>query len=94
MLSYWIKVIEGRSSQLSCIVNKLLHKLYDSNEYKSDWIVKLKSILDNLCLYNVWLNQDNYDSNTFVEGLANRQLDDTSLQDWSAQISTHEFFRT
>jgi hypothetical protein len=94
MISYWIKVTEGRSSKLSCIVYKLLRELYEANEYKSDWIVKVKSILDNCGLSNVWLNQDSNVSKTCVKGLVNRQLDDMSLQVWSAQLSTHEFCRT
>ena len=63
LLSYWTKLISGKSDKLSCGVYKLLHNMYITGDYKSPWICKIKQTLDSLGLSYIWQNQfvDNID---------------------------------
>ena len=47
IFSFWVNLYEGKSSKLSTLIYRLLYKMYEMNTFKSEWIHKAKSILDN-----------------------------------------------
>jgi hypothetical protein len=87
MIHFWIKMSEGKASKLTCIVYKLLYKLYSAGEHKSVWLDTVKHILDCSGVSDIWSNQLNYDSKHLVKCLICRSLEDTWKQDWSLDIA-------
>jgi hypothetical protein len=100
MIQFWIKVSEGKSSKLSNIVYRLLYKLHNTGEFKSVWLDKVKTILDNCGLSDIWASQLTYDSKHFVKGLVSISLDDSKTQVWSSSFisnrrcDTYRVFKT
>ena len=53
IINFWIHLIEGKQSKLSNIMFRLVKNLHDSGGFLSNWILKVKSIIDGCGLSNM-----------------------------------------
>ena len=59
MLTYWYKTVCGISTKLAHVVYTLLFKMSNHGIYYSQWILRIKNILQKYNLYNFWQEQNN-----------------------------------
>ena len=59
MLTYWYKTVCGISTKLAHIFYTLLFKMSNHGIYCSQWILRIKNILQKYDLYNFWQEQNN-----------------------------------
>lgn len=58
MVKYWCKMVRGKYSKISNRLYKLLYYLHKNNIYLSKWTSAIESILQNVGLNFVWLNNN------------------------------------
>jgi len=88
MIGFWLKILLSKESKLSNILYRLTRVLHDSeneNEMKSAWLTKIKSILDNCGLSNVWVRPEQFDSEWILKSVEQR-LSDIELQEWYGEV--------
>ena len=64
---------------------KVLRGMSFSSIFVSQWISKIKALLDNLGMSNLWYTEDEIDKNWFKCAVNLRQMD-ISKQEWSAEV--------
>ena len=84
MISFWHGLITDNHEKMSCSILKTLTECFECNIYKSEWLVKIKKILDDCGLSFVW-HSPNSVSNKWLIKTVNRNLKDTYIQMWSQQ---------
>ena len=57
MVGYWLQIIIGSSSKLNYQIYKYILHLVMQNVYSSQWIRKIKEILQRCGLFNIWVAQ-------------------------------------
>ena len=87
MISFWIKVSEGKSSKLSTSFYRLIYKLHLNNTYHSPWLMKIKSILCNSGNPSFWFNQVGYAPKTFMKNILSKQLESQYIQNWNLEVN-------
>ena len=80
MISFWIKVSEGKSSKLSTSFYRLIFKLHLNNTYHSPWLMKIKSILCNSGNPSFWFNQELYATKIFMKTILSKQIESQYIQ--------------
>ena len=61
MINYWIRLLNKDSTSYASIIYTITLKLFISGEYKTQWLSRVKCILDNCGLSYIWLNQKRID---------------------------------
>lgn len=91
MINYWIRIVNGKHSKLCYTFYKLVKVLHESenNTFHSKWLDRIKSILDNCGLSDVWLNQEEINSNWLKLALDIR-LKDIDIQLWQNDIAENK----
>ena len=89
MLSFWIRISEGKASKLSSIMYRLVYGLHKAGEHNLKWISKIKSILDNSGFTDLWEMHEHYSSRNFVK-IVFQRLDDINLQTWHSNVNNGE----
>ena len=83
-IKFWMKLITSKTPKLSC---KMLQES-ENNEHYSYWNFKIKSLLFNIGLGNVWLEK-NYNAekkhNIWLKNVK-RRLTDIAIQTWYADL--------
>ena len=87
MISFWIKVSEGKSSKLSTSFYKLIYKLHLSNTYHSPWLMKIKTILCSSGNSSFWSHQELYAPKTFMKNIISKQLESQYIQNWNLEVN-------
>ena len=87
MISFWIRISEGKASKLSTSFYRLIHKLHLNNTYHSPWLIKIKSILCNSGNPSFWLNQEFFPSKIFMNNIISKQLEDQYIQNWNLEVN-------
>jgi len=88
LIKFWTRLIQGKQSKLSNLTYRLLKSLYDDEIYKSRWIKKIRSILDNCGLTNIWYEQTNVNK-IWITNCINLRLKDISVQAWHSEVDTN-----
>ena len=87
MISFWIKISEGKPSKLSSSFYKLIYKLHLNNTYHSPWLMKIKSLLINSGNPSFWFNQDLFPSKIFMKNIFSKQFEDQYIQTWNLEVN-------
>ena len=87
MISFWIKISEGKASKLSTSFYKLIYKLHLNSTYHSPWLMKIQSILCNSGNPNFWSDQELFQSKIFMKIIVSKQLEDQYLQGWNLEVN-------
>ena len=87
MISFWIKVSEGKTSKLSTSFYRLIYKLHLNNTYHSPWLMKIKSILCNSGNPVFWFDQENFVSKLFMKSILSNQFENQYIQSLHIEIT-------
>ena len=68
----------------------LLLGLHTDQIYNSKWSLKVKSILDNGGLSNIWIDQGSKMDKNYVQTAVGRGIDHIATQTWLRDVSTHK----
>ena len=85
MLNFWSNIATGDNNKMSTILYNWTKTLYDQNIYKSDWLNKIKTILDNMGMTYLFNDITNINRNHFKD-IAKLRLNDIYNQNWSFQV--------
>ena len=91
MIGYWLQIIMGSSSKLNYQIYKYVLHLDMQNIYSTQWIRKIKEILQRCGLFHIWVNQHSIrieDSKT-IRLLICTRINDQYEQTWHSSIPTH-----
>ncbi len=53
MIGYWGRLILGKESKLCKVICDRMQYLFNDNQYKSEWMIIIKSILDECSMAEV-----------------------------------------
>ena len=87
MISFWIKVSEGKQSKLSTSFYKLIYKLHLNDIYHSPWLMKIKNLLCSSGNPSFWFNQELFPSKIFMKNILSKQLEDQYVQGWNLEVA-------
>ena len=85
MLNFWCSIATGDESKISTILYKWTKALYDRNKFKSAWLDKIKTILDNIGMSSTFDNITNIGKVWFKNTIKLR-LNDIYNQNWSNEV--------
>ena len=60
MINYWIRLLNKDSTSYASIIYTITLKLFISGEYKTQWLSRVKCILDNCGLSYIWFEPKSY----------------------------------
>ena len=87
MLSFWVKISEGKTTKLSSLMYKIIYKLHLVGSYDSPWLMCIKRILCNSGNPNYWYQQDLLVPKAFMKNVVCLQLESQYLQLWQAEVN-------
>ena len=87
MLSFWVKVSEGRECKLSSLIYKLIYRMHLGGEYDSPWLMCIKAILCNSGNPYFWFGQEYLAPKHFMCNVVSLQLEDQYLQGWNFEVN-------
>ena len=85
MINFWIHIIDGKQSKLSNVIFRLMKSLHDTGDFKSKWILKIKSIIDGCGLTNMWHDHSIVNIKWLKHNLE-LKLKDINIQTWHSEI--------
>ena len=85
MLNFWCNIATGDESKISTILYKWIKILYDQNNFKSAWLDKIKTILDNIGMSSTFNNITNVNK-VWFKNTIKLKLDDIYNQNWSTSV--------
>ena len=85
MIYFWIQFIEGKQSKLYNIMFRLMKSLHDTGDFKSKWILKIKSTTDGCGLTNTWHGHGNVNIKWLKHNLE-LKMKDISRQTWHSEM--------
>jgi hypothetical protein len=92
MLNFWLRIAQDKECKLSNIMYRLLRKLHDTGEFSSNWICKIKTILDECGLSNIWQNCSGINK-TWFKNCVNLKICDIEQQLMLEEINSNRFVR-
>ena len=99
MINYWIRLLNKDITSYASIIYTITLKLFISGEYKTQWLSRVKGILDNCGLSYIWLNQ-NFIDNSQCKSIIHKRIEDMAHQKWYIDLSnssmciTYKLFKT
>ncbi len=102
MLGFWYRMLTGNKNKISCIMYKLLLNLDIDNVLDSEWLNKIQYILNECGMSEMWINQDNVRTMSFVQfkNLYKDKLKKYFVEQWlssleqSTKCSLYRNFKT
>ena len=85
MVSFWTKLVEGKTSKLSTIVYKLCYHLNLVNSMNLPWITSIQNVLDMCGLSYVW-NTQTFINKDWIVKAVKLSLKDQFRQNWHSEI--------
>ena len=87
MIGYWARLILGKHEKLSFKAYQMLLYHFNGGDYKNNWIMSIKCILDDVGLSYIWNNQ--LCNNTkWIVAKVKSTLRDQYIQKWHANIDS------
>ena len=78
MMNYWLRLLNKDEHTLSHIMYTIICTLFTRNEYKTQWLCRIKCILDNCGLSYIWDNRTTIDTATCTTYI-HKQIEDIAL---------------
>jgi len=93
MFKYWLKILTLKNTSLvKSLYNVLKADAYNNVSYKeSNWAFQIKSLLNEMGLHNVWINQDIW---SIKLGEIKTRITDIYKQNWYACINNSRSLET
>ena len=91
MIGYWLQIIMGSSSKLNYQIYKYVLHLDMQNIYSTQWIRKIKEILQRCELFHIWVNQHSIriEDSEAIRLLICTRINDQYEQTRHSSIPTH-----
>ena len=99
VINYWIRLLNKDITSYASIIYTITLTLFISGEYKTQWLIRVKDILDNCGLSYIWLNQILIDKSQ-CKSIIHKRIKDIAHQKWYIDLSnssmciTYKLFRT
>ena len=94
ILSFWIKISEGKELKYSTVIYKLIFKLHSSGQFYFSWVDYIKSSLFSCGYQNMWLQQDRYSppftSKLLFKTHIFKALETKAVEDWREMLFTSD----
>ena len=87
MISFWIKISEGKPTKLSSIIYRLIYKLHLDGSYDSPWLTSVKNILYKSGNSRYWIDQDMLSPKSCIKSELAFYFQSSFLQEWDAEIA-------
>ena len=87
LIAYWLRVLNKDIHTFAYMVYMIALKLFRRNEYKSQWLKRVKYILDSCGLSYMWYQQQEL-STKQCRVIIHQRIEDIALQKWNTDIST------
>jgi hypothetical protein len=87
MISFWVKISEGKTSKLSSLMYNLIYKLHLNESYHSPWLLCIKKILCDTGNPYFWYNQEMLMPKDFIKNIVSTQLNNQFLQQWNFEMN-------
>ena len=85
MLNFWFNIVTCDEYKITNILYKWIKALYDQNLYKSPWLEKIHTTLNNIGMSNLFENLENVNKNWFKHTVK-LKLSDIYSQKWSTEV--------
>lgn len=86
VISFWSKMLLGKSTKLSYRLYSILKTDLNTNSYEYPWLLNVKSILDEIGKSEIWINQ-NPENTKWLSSQVYLTLQDQYKQSWSTLIN-------
>ena len=86
MISFWVKISEGKISKLSSLMYRIIYKLHLNGTYDSPWLMCIKKILCNSGNPNFWSEQDSLSPKKYMKHEIGLKLENQFLQEWQFEV--------
>ena len=88
MVNFWSKLVHGKNTQISHVVFKLLFNMYEKVFFQSPWLIKVKKLLDNTGMSNIW-NNESFNQRWLKNAFCLR-CSDIYNQNWSSEVNHYK----
>lgn len=88
MINFWIRILDSNSNKLSSTMYQLMKNMYDKDVFKSNWLTKIKSILDKCGFSNLW-SENMLVNHKWMKHSIELRIDDMYKQNWSSEVDTN-----
>ena len=85
ILNFWCNIATGDESKISTILYKWIKALYDRKKFKSAWLDKIKTILDNIGMSSTFNDVANINK-VWFKNTIKLKLNDIYNQNWSNSV--------
>ena len=87
LIAFWLRVLNKDAQTFAYMVYMIALKLFRRDEYKSQWLKRVKYILDSCGLSYMWYQQQEL-STKQCKVIIHQRIEDIALQKWNTDIST------
>ena len=87
MINYWIRLLNKDSISYASIIYTITLQLFISGEYKTQWLRRVKGIIDKCGLSYIRLNQNRIDKNQCKSKIHKKKIADIAHQKWYIYLS-------
>ena len=87
MLNFWARLALGNQSKIAYSVYKVMRAKYESGEFKSQWLSKIHTMLNDIGLSNIWISDNPICAKWFKHSIQ-LKINDISVQNWRAEVES------
>ena len=92
LIAYWFRVVNKDVHTFAYKVYMIALNLFRRDEYKSQWLKRVKYILDSCGLSYMWYNQHEIPTKQ-CKIIIHRRIEDIAVQKWNTDVSTSSMCR-
>ena len=93
MAGYWGSIVTSKDSKLTHRLCNIMQNLSENNIYTSPWLAKIKNILDECGMSNLYHQHNNINVN-WLKSTIKRRLIDQFTQEWQTHIYERSMYTT
>ena len=86
MLMFWYKLVHSKMSKVANVLYNFQYALSVRQENSMSWVIKIKNLLDNLGLTEIWNNQASNLTLASFKSLISAKLNDINKQEWHSDV--------
>ena len=87
MVNYWLRLLNKDETTIAHIMYKTVFNLFTRDEYKAQWLCRVKTILDNCGLSYMWVDQHTIDTRR-CRIIIQKRIEDIAMHKWYIGMST------
>lgn len=92
MISFFMRLVNGKQSKISFIMYKLMRTMYCLNDnVNAPWIKMIETNLSSMGMRDVWEFHGFNFTSEYVKMAAKLRIRDMFLQKWSDELQSHEY---